>query len=170
MTKFYREDIYEIKKLLAEATPVKSIASRYDVSESIIYNIRNLKSHVNIAPEYNDKLCDPNLYRKLSPEEIYEIKKLLSEGIRGVEIAKRFNITSSYTSRIKKLEAHVNDAPEFNDSLRVLHPFRKMNEDLVREIRRSHPERSYRDLAANYGVSSQTIYLIVKRLIWKDVI
>lgn len=50
------------------------------------------------------------------------------------------------------------------------HPFSKLNDGSVREIRRRHADgESYRKLAARFGVTDQTIRSVVLRKSWKHV-
>lgn len=51
------------------------------------------------------------------------------------------------------------------------HPFAKLNDDAVREIRRLHADEglSYNEIGRRFGVSGQTVRLIVLRRTWRHV-
>lgn len=171
MTKLTHDEIYEIKRLLAEENAsLTELAFRHNVRENTIYLIRSLRSNKDIAPEYNERLRKINHSRKLSVEDIYEIKKHLSEGnISGKDIAGMYNVSPLHITHIKTLRSHKDIAPEFNDRLVENIGNIKLTAEKVREIRASHPELSYNVLSKKYDVSEKTIKLIIHRKIWKDV-
>ena len=49
------------------------------------------------------------------------------------------------------------------------HPFRKINIDIVKKIRKEHETKSFRELAKIYGLGKTTIEQIINKRIWKNV-
>lgn len=47
---------------------------------------------------------------------------------------------------------------------------RLLTEDQVRQIRREHPKRTMRDLAAEMGIRAPSVFKVIHRISYKDVI
>lgn len=108
--KITARQVLEIKKLLKDkragkpSLSIKEIASKYKIAEMQIYRIQNgdLWSHVG---ELIKKKVTPV---KLSDTKVLKIRSMLKEGVLGVKVAKRFNITPAAVSRIKNNKYYQN--------------------------------------------------------------
>lgn len=117
------DNVVQIKKLIATTEITnKELAEKYKVDASSISNIKTLKSHTEIASEYNDALFEKNKTKKkpskLTDEQVGEIKVLLAnERLSNKKLSDKYNCDPSVISNIKLLKAYKDTAPEYNDTL-----------------------------------------------------
>ena len=101
--KLTHDQVLEIKILLLakrdgnNTLKIKDIAIRYGITEMNVFRIQNGDIWGHLGPVIKQK--EPP--KKISESNIIEIKKLLSKGVRGEEIAKRFSLRPETISRIK---------------------------------------------------------------------
>lgn len=103
-----RQQVAEIKYLLAQDWSVPQIAKRYDIDPTVVYQIRDGRSYRYIKPanEIEEKPEKPKRkkpcdYKILSFKQVHEIKALLAEGISVAAIAKQFGINYAVVRNIK---------------------------------------------------------------------
>jgi len=98
-SKLDRFQILEVKELLENKVPVEIIAEQFNLDTTSIYNIRAGKTYTNYtgikSGDYSNKPSS------LIRDQVVEIKKLLNSGVKGIDIAKRFNVSKHIISKIK---------------------------------------------------------------------
>lgn len=119
------KEVIEIKTVLAEYKNItnKELALKYNIDPSAISNIKLLKSYIDIAPEYNNKLkelySDFKKRTKITEDMVIEIKKKLLEEktYTNKELGEIFNIDSSQISRIKNMKIYAEWGSDYNDMI-----------------------------------------------------
>jgi predicted DNA-binding protein (UPF0251 family) len=111
---------------------------------------------------------------KLSEEEAKEIIRLRAEeGIRGIDLAERFGVSTSLVSMILKgkIWTHLNRPEKYVPRQRVIQTqSAKITEEQVREIRLLHKEGwTQPDLAKKYGIVPSAISHIITGRAWVHV-
>lgn len=111
---------------------------------------------------------------KLTNREVFEIRKLRSEGMRLKDLAKRFEMSLASISGIVvgKNWSHLPGPLTVVGQARgERHGNSKLSAEEVREIRRLRQKErmSLQDLAEKFGVSRPTISEIANRKIWKHI-
>lgn len=95
-------DVIEIRKLLSDTRlPCHAIAKKFNVSENAIISIYNGKSWSHLGKFNPIKRPAGITQKKLSPEKVLEIKRLLEQGESQSTISRKFGINQSHVSRIK---------------------------------------------------------------------
>lgn len=97
------EEVLEIKKLLDSYTHIKIIAETFNVSISQIYRIRNgdLWSHLTGIKNGDYEKRKNKNQKKLTSNQILEIKELINSGKKSILIAKKFSVSQTLISNIK---------------------------------------------------------------------
>ncbi|QWI10076.1 GIY-YIG nuclease family protein [Bacillus mycoides] len=104
--KLTEDDVREIKKLLLQGVKQKTISERFGVSRALITRINTGQawSYLNIDESQiiPNELKTPrqSVGRKLTEDDVREIKRLLKQGVSHGELAKQFGIARSGISKI----------------------------------------------------------------------
>lgn len=102
--KLNESQVIEIKLLLKEGIKSSELAKKYNVQKSTISDIKNGHRWKNVILEGEPEVCSNIRKSKIRLEEkqVIEIKKLLKQGVEGKKIAKRYNVSPSTITYIKK--------------------------------------------------------------------
>ncbi|MBE2919373.1 helix-turn-helix domain-containing protein [Anoxybacillus flavithermus] len=95
-SKLEEKDVIEIKKMLNNGKKVKEIAKIFGVSYRTISAIKNGIIWSNVGDEIKAKKR-----KKLSIEDVIEIKKMIKDGFGNKEIAEKFGVSRSTISCIR---------------------------------------------------------------------
>lgn len=100
--KLTKEDVIEIKKLLLNNEAQYVIAEKFGVTRQCISNIQRGKtwSHVVIEDFTPFSNSRPARNRKITAEDVVEIKKLAEDGITRKELAERYGVSTRNISHI----------------------------------------------------------------------
>jgi hypothetical protein len=101
---------------------------------------------------------------KLTESQVHEIRELLRAGSRAKDIAGRFGVTASTITQIR-VGATWKHLPPIDIPVR-----RIQSAEQVREIRRRYRDGARQsDLCREFGLSSGSMSLLVRGVIWKNV-
>ena len=84
------KEVVEIKHLLAAKKTDTVIAGKFKVNSGTISKIRQLRTWTHVRP---DIIFPYNSPRKLTADDIPNIRRLATEGLTHCEIGRRFNVT-----------------------------------------------------------------------------
>lgn len=98
--KLYKEQVYEIHKLLFEGKSDTEISTIYSVTNTTIGKIRSGKLWTHIKPK--QPFPNVNGRQALTKEQLKSIQYRLTFGTPGSVIANEFNISTSLVSQIKQ--------------------------------------------------------------------
>ena len=140
------EQVYEICKLMEEGVSNIEIAKRYSIRRSTVSNIRRSRSHTHITKNYNlEKLI-------LTDEQVYEICKLLEDGLSNIEIAKRYNIHRTTVSNIRRSRSHTHITKNYNLEKLIL------TDEQVYEICKLLEDGvSNKEISKRYNINQSTV-------------
>lgn len=100
--KLKEADVVEVKNLIASGLGVVDISKRTGISVSSIAGIRGNRTWAHI-PWPNGFISIPAKWRRLTPENIAEIRALLDRGgMQKKQIAKRFGVSDAIIRDIEK--------------------------------------------------------------------
>lgn len=98
-TNFTDEEILKIKELLKSNISQKDIAKMFNVTNEVISSIKRGRSWINIEEDISTiKYWNA---KKLTKDDVLEIKQLIKSKIAYDEIAKKFNVASITIEQIK---------------------------------------------------------------------
>jgi len=106
MGKLKESDVYEIRDMIVRGLPYYIMAEKYNVSSALISCIKmeRVWAHLNL----NIKHLPPLQYngshgrkKKLSPEDVVEIKKSLKMGVTSASLGRKYNVTRGAILAIK---------------------------------------------------------------------
>lgn len=100
------QQAYEIRCQYQNGDKIQDIADRYGVAFGTIYPIVMGKSYKH-APFPENFSCGKRFRKPLTPDEVADIRVMLSRGISQAKIARKHNIARSIISRIKTGDRHV---------------------------------------------------------------
>ncbi len=102
LTKLTDEQVIEIKEALQKCwPPISELANKYNVSFQCIWRIGVGLSRQHVGP--SGRLINPKPVRKLSVEEVMQIRKRVSLGELQSRIADEFGIWPATVSQIARL-------------------------------------------------------------------
>jgi len=167
------EELQEMLDVLREKTLSQTeIALRFGVSVNTVSKMFHL--HVAEGDErYAHFLPDGTkaTVKKLTDEQVIEIKRQLGEGIPQRKIAEQFHVSQITVSHISRGEtwAHI-PGPKGKPGHGANHPHAKLNEEKVRDIRALISEgQSLRSIGRAFGVDKAIIGKIRDRRLWAHV-
>ncbi len=107
MSKLTEKQVSEIAELITLNESPKNIAEKYNITISVVYDIKNGHKWANITG-FQKKNRSPQ--SNLTVEDVKKIKKLLEDGVSGRMIAKQINTSVYIVSNIKnkKTWKHIN--------------------------------------------------------------
>ena len=166
----------------------RELAAEHGVSINVIAQIVKhlIWAHLGDTDDTDDEAAADKRARgeahyasKLTADQVREIRRSYAAGgITQRELAAEYGVSIQAIGHIIKhltwahLDAPDTDEAAVNNMPRgEAHPASKLTADQVREIRRSYTAGgiTYRELAAEYGVSEITVRLIVKHRAWAHV-
>lgn len=164
-TKFEKETIEQVKKMLEQKKSFQEIMDKTQVSIPHISEINMGKRHFDENREYpiNTQTCG----RKLAQEDVFIILQLLNQGeLRIPEIAKQFGVSDTVIRRINRGESY--RQKELSYPIRKERTPQKKNKRLTQEeineliVDLEQSFISFSELASKYDVGITTIYNINK--------
>lgn len=106
-SKFTDEQILEIKKLRTEGIPISLISEQFNISKGYIYNLCNGISRPRTEQVHVPKFDTSGINKpnsKLNDEKVIEIRRLHKEGIRYIDLSKKFNVSISVIGNVVRNE------------------------------------------------------------------
>lgn len=100
------QQAYEIRCEYQSGAKIKDIAEKYGVAFGTVYPIVMGRSYKH-APFPENYTYGQRFRKPLTPDELRDIRKMLSSGISQAKIAKKHNISASIISRINTGHRHV---------------------------------------------------------------
>lgn len=100
------QQAYEIRCAYQNGEKLQDIADRYGVAFGTVYPIVMGKAYKH-APFPQNYIHGQRFRRPLRPDELKDIREMLSSGISQAKIAKKHNIAQSIISRINTGDRHV---------------------------------------------------------------
>lgn len=98
------EQVVEIKKELVKGTKVKVLADRYNIKTGIIGAIKAGRNWSHVKVDGEEKIEMSNCSNKLDIEKAREIRRLSVEGLGGLELAKKFNLSRTTVHKIVTMQ------------------------------------------------------------------
>jgi len=147
-------------------------------TEETVLKIKKSKSANDVSGENNpfygkkhtqetkDKISIANKgkKKKISTENVIEIKKMICNGMSNEEIAKKFNISKYYVRKIRYREVYSDVGINC-----IKGKSKKLTFEQVREIRKMIADGvSALEIASKFGVRRSTIYSIKNFRIWRE--
>ena len=158
MGKLKKEDIIEIRKGIKEGKTYQELADQFQVSRNCIWGIKHNKTHKDVGPDVSRK----HVSRILSNRKKTAICISIEMGESRESIAKRFKVSPSTISRIKKESAENNYGVDVSKISR-----KKLTAKDAEEIRKRLKEGEKGvDLAREYGVTKTHISDIKNYKCW----
>lgn len=184
--KLKKEEVIMIKKLLFDGEmTLKEIADMFNINSTNVVKIRDGKTYTKIKTPYDNMILGKiskkgeKYGKKLTKEQVVEIKKLLTEGnYTQVEIANMYNVKRKVIVDIKTLKKWINVGKEYNELLKNMdykngsNNYNSLiNEQIVRDIKEKLFNKiSATDIANEYNISIGLVQDIKKGRAWKHVI
>lgn len=164
LAKLNEESVLEIKELIKNRMSLTEIAKIFNVNGTIVVKIKNGETWKHVGEDVSDIQC-----RKLTEEDVKEIKNLLKKGqLSQKKISEKYGVSKTHISQIKRGIMWDNvgeDVSDINCNAKVL------NEEKVREIKILLKENksSQKEIAEMYGVQQVTISKIKLGKTWRHV-
>lgn len=97
------DTVLKIKIDLANKLSSEYVAEKYNLNVKTVNNIKYLKNYIEIGEEWNDRLRKiiKKQAKKLSKEEVLEIRELIKKGYGNTEISRKLNIGLDVVKNIK---------------------------------------------------------------------
>lgn len=170
MKKLTEAEVLEIVSLLKQGEQMVDIAAKYDIGQTAIFKIKNGLSWKHLTTEEEIKqMQDASL--KLTREEILGVANdLIENKLRQVEIARKYQITSSLVTAIKKGKAYrdiiTDDILEKIQSRKEPPVARRLDEKsrIAIEQLLLTGKLSQAEIARMFGVNTSTVCRINKKL------
>ena len=159
------DQVHEICKLIEEGGRNKEIAKKYNISSPTVSDIRYGRSFTSITKNYN---LESLRCIDLTDEQVHEICKLMEEGVSNTEIVKKYNISPSTVSEIRRGKTHKAIRKKYNittnavqkpNSIETIHKICKLLEEGYRT----------KEIAIDCKVSKQIVSDIRNGLIHIDI-
>lgn len=185
--KLIKKDVIEIKKLLLQGLKLKEIALKFDVSSNTISDIKDKRIWSYI---YLEDYIDENELqllrslnkknKKLSDNEVIEIKEMLQKRIKQKDIADKFNVKIKIISDIKneKIYSHIKINRIINDIVKFKRPNHigennpdvKLTEKQIIEIKKLLIiNTSQNEIAKKYNISQTAVSKIKLGRTWSHI-
>ena len=186
-SKITETDIIEIIRLIIDGMQMKKITEIYKMSMTNICDIKNNKvwKHIKLEDYFNNEelIILNNIlpsYRKLTDNDVIEIKKMLSQGVKQKDIAKKFNVNKTTICDIKNNRTHFNIKIEeiTNDELKLVkynvgenNGSTKLTKKQVVEIKKLLFDKkiSQKEIAKAYNIGDPAISAIKSGKTWKHI-
>lgn len=154
----------------------KEIAKKYNISESVISDIKNNKrwSYTKGAKMIEKKnrfnVGSDNAGSKLDENLVKEIKLKLAKGVSRRNIQKEYGVSKTNIQMIATEKSWTHVKVDEYKYKKVRNGNAKLNEDRVRKIWLDRKKNmTQTELAEKYQVSRSTIQNLLKGNIWKDI-
>jgi DNA invertase Pin-like site-specific DNA recombinase len=153
--KLTKEDAEDIRELYEMNISTSEIAKTYDISMSHVRNIVANEDH------YDENYSPPE--PKLTDEHVAEIRDLYNnKKVSSSELAEQYGLSVSYVNKLINNENRVDDnyvRTVFPDKVRIV-----LSDEDVKNIRHlyNHENKSYEDLAKEYGITLTYIRKLVE--------
>ncbi|WP_346905973.1 GIY-YIG nuclease family protein [Clostridium sp.] len=149
---YTEHQILNVKKMLFEnELPVKRISKLTGVRESVIYNVKTLKSWVDIGSEMNDKIIKNDYIQKRNEDMKNDLE---NNGMTFEEIARKYNLTLVNVRSILVTRSNVTK--------------NKNNEDLKLQLKLmeayNNGVRTYNEMTKVTGISKYTAERVLNPL------
>jgi len=119
MNKFINKNIAkEIKIMLAKGINIDDIINKFNVSRRTVKNIKYFKAWSNILPELNEKIREYTKDNIITEDEVKEIKKMLANNERIIDIMNALKVNRDAISNIKQLRTYKYILPELNEKIK----------------------------------------------------
>lgn len=195
-SKLTNSDVIKIKEMLSQGITGKIISDTFGITETNVSSIKNGQSwsHIKLESITNDEIKNikshregikgsKNIKSKLKEEDVIQIKKLIHNGYTNIEIAKKYNVSPSTISDIKrnKIWSQIKVTEITEMELKNIdnatygkkgedHNMAKLTEKQVIEIKKLILNKiKGRDIAKMFNISEHTISMIKRNKIWKHV-
>lgn len=161
----------DVRSLRLEASdryvPVPELSSKYGLCQNAVRNI--LSGTTWVDPEYSPAAWKRKFH--VTPLEVAdEVRSARMRGERPRELARKFGLSESTVRSIINNTSRKDESYKA-ESRPTLPAFgTKLTPEKVRRIREFHTEgHSLEQIAAEFGVTSANVSMIVRRKTWKDV-
>lgn len=165
------DDVIMIKKMLLEGKQLSEIADMFDVSSATIANISSNKTWKHVTFDEWDKR---ERARKLTEDEVMEIKKMLINNVPRKDIIQRFDINKQTLSRIERNKCHshvhVDGWDEYLNKRNGIKRNKLTDDDVVQIKKLLIQGVSQEEIAKKFNVKRATIGNISRNANWKHVI
>lgn len=168
--KIPEEKIIEAVELLKNSgQPVKSISKQTGISKALLFNIKQGKTEYSEKIEGYNKSTEGAHNAKLTVEQVLEIKEKLKIGISRKELQAEYKISKTLVQLIATGQnwMHVDSSYEYKPL--EVNGNAKLNDDIVRELKKDLDNMIARDIAVKYGISVGTVRQIKQGRTWKHV-
>ncbi len=98
-SKLNKSQVLEVKQLLENKVSVEIIAEKFNIDITSVYNIRSGKTYTKYTGIKSGDFS--NKPSSLVEKQVIEIKRLLRNKVKGIDIAKKFNVSKHIISKIK---------------------------------------------------------------------